>query len=542
MPSDHPGPHAAEMESDESPGGSGAGGDGNGDVDGNGGGNGNGEGDGDGSGGGGGDHSQVHVNYFTANPYLGTESCIECHADEAAEVLDSGHWNWQGIAANVVSVESEFHGKRDFMNNFCVAVPTNEGRCAQCHIGYGYVDDTFDFTNPNNIDCLVCHDQTGTYQKAPTTAGAPDPSVDLQAVAMSVADNGGTPGRANCIFCHANAGGGDNVKHGDLSMALADTTREYDVHMGTDGADMACVACHDVDRNNGGKPISHGIGGMPFHSVEEGEMKQCTDCHAEDGLHSGRVAQMVNTHDRLACQVCHIPAIARQVSTKVEWYWSDAGQDIDPIPVDPVTQRPTYDKKKGTFVWSYDVRPTLRFHNGKWNKVMINVNDQYTSVPVDMGSPAADRSDPEAKIYPFKKMIGNQVADAYNYTMLVPHLFGLAGGPYPYWVFYDWHLALEDGAAYTGQAYSGEFEFVDTEMLLAVNHEIAPKEQALGAGGNCRDCHAEGVIDWSALGWEKDPYRGGQGRHHHKRRHGHHRGHQHASKRRWWDRSGRDDG
>lgn len=95
-------------------------------------------------------------------------------------------------------------------------------------------------------------------------------------------------------------------------------------------ANMNCVACHDMDRNNGGQVISHGIGGMPYHSVDEGNMKQCVDCHAPSSrLHKGKVRKMVNTHDRLACQVCHIPAIAREVSTKVEWYGSDAGQDIE---------------------------------------------------------------------------------------------------------------------------------------------------------------------------------------------------------------------
>lgn len=102
-------------------------------------------------------------------------------------------------------------------------------------------------------------------------------------------------------------------------------------------------------------------------------------------------------------------------------------------------------------------------------------------------------------------MTGNQVADANNNTMLVPHLFGLKGGPNPYWAKYDWNLALEDGALYTGQTYSGEYEFVDTVMYLTVNHEIAPKEEALGMGNNCGSCHLGGQVDWSELGWTGDP-------------------------------------
>jgi hypothetical protein len=151
------------------------------------------------------------------------------------------------------------------------------------------------------------------------------------------------------------------------------------------------------------------------------------------------VENIVNIHDTLACQVCHVPTFARNTSTKVEWYWADAGQDIDPIPVDLATGRPTYDKKKGTFVWANNVRPTLRYFSGK----------------------------------------------------------------------YDWNLALQDGAAVTGQTYTGAYEFVDTEMFLSVNHGVAPKEMAYGMDGHCDDCHFSTQIDWSALGWSGDPLSGG---------------------------------
>lgn len=78
----------------------------------------------------------------------------------------------QGVASNITGFEGEDHGKNDLINNFCIAVPTNEGRCTQCHTGFGYADDTFDFGDPENVDCLVCHDQSGTYQKGMTTATA----------------------------------------------------------------------------------------------------------------------------------------------------------------------------------------------------------------------------------------------------------------------------------------------------------------------------------------------------------------------------------
>ena len=457
----------------------------------------------------------IHELYFSVILYEGTQSCLMCHQDEGQAALDMGHFKWEGKSNKVVGLEGEVIGKNNIINNFCIAVPTNEGRCTQCHAGYGYKDADFDFDNPVNVDCLMCHDQSGTYKKGPTTAGLPDPTVDLNVVARSISISG-TPTRKNCIGCHAKAGGGDNVKHGDLSTDLVATTREFDVHMGTNGADLDCVACHGTNHDPKTGAVNHGNAGMSVHSVNEGEMKQCTDCHGSQlAIHAGTPAEDLISegwHERLACQVCHIPAIARAMPTKTEWYWSDAGQNIDPIPIDPETGRPTYNKKKGTFVWANNVRPDLRYSNGKWTKTVININDKYDAEPISLAAPVGDYSDPDAMIYPFKRMIGDQPVDPNTRTVLVPHLFGMAGGPNPYWGKYDWAGALADGAAATGQDYSGSHVFGTTEMFLSVNHEVAPAEQALGAGPmpeNCMDCHSTDYIEWDELGWTGDPLEGG---------------------------------
>lgn len=454
----------------------------------------------------------IHELYFELRPYEGTATCLMCHESEGNEMLQTGHFKWAGKVANIAGLEGLEVGKKDLINNFCIATDSNEGRCTQCHAGYGYRDASYDFTNPLNVDCLVCHDQSGTYKKGKKTAGLPDPGVDLQIVAASIRV-GVEPTRKSCISCHSHAGGGDNVKHGDLSSDLAATTREYDVHMGSDGGDLSCVACHSANHDPVTGEVNHGIAGMSLYSVNEGEMKQCKDCHGKrDRIHAGSSVEpmfMEGWHDNLACQVCHIPAIARAISTKVEWYWSDAGQNVEPIPVDPVTGRETYSKLKGTFVWKYDVRPTLRYANGMWNRPVVGLSDTYDSVPIDLGSPQGNYADGKSMIYPFKMMKGDQPVDPVTKTLIVPHLFGTAGGPNPYWGKFDWSLALLDGASYTGQNFSGEHKFEPTTMLLSVNHEIAPAEEALGFDSNCGDCHSSSHIDWPALGWTEDPFDGG---------------------------------
>jgi hypothetical protein len=243
-------------------------------------------------------------------------------------------------------------------------------------------------------------------------------------------------------------------------------------------------------------------------------MKTCSDCHGSAAsIHAGRpVFTILQSHTTLACQVCHIPTIARKISTMTDWRWAEAGLGTAPstcAPADPAVfpARSTYSKQKGCFTWKNNVRPTLRYFDGKWRRMMVNVNDEYASLPVDLASPAATYATPGAMIYPFKKMTGNQPADKINMTVMVPNLFGNATtDPDAFWVSFDWARALSSGAAYTGQPYSGSYEFVDTVMLLKVDHEVAPKEMAYGV---CDDCHGKSQIDWAALGWSDDPVRGG---------------------------------
>jgi hypothetical protein len=105
-----------------------------------------------------------------------------------AEVLGNAHWNWER-AAYIEGRGVTYLGKKNLINNFCTGIASNEGTCNRCHIGYGWKDDTFDFSNQNNIDCLICHDNTGIYDKARGGAGYPVPGLDFQTIVQNV----GTP-------------------------------------------------------------------------------------------------------------------------------------------------------------------------------------------------------------------------------------------------------------------------------------------------------------------------------------------------------------
>src|SRR3989338_2798787 len=161
------------------------------------------------------------------------------------------HWTW---SSRQQAGGREFNlGKINAVNNYCIALPSNEPRCTSCHAGYGWKDASFDFGNPENVDCLVCHDTTGTYKKLPAASGHPAyqdmefpprsgkivKAVDLEKIATGV----GPTSRDNCGACHFFGGGGDHVKHGDLDSSMGKPKRSIDVHMAGDGADMSCSAC-----------------------------------------------------------------------------------------------------------------------------------------------------------------------------------------------------------------------------------------------------------------------------------------------------------
>ena len=154
----------------------------------------------------------IHQLYFSVILYEGTESCMMCHEETAKAYLDTGHFKWQGKSERIVGFENGTYGKNQLINNFCIGISSNWPACTQCHIGYGWKDDSFDFASEANVDCLVCHDTTGEYKKIPGLSGHPNyermewpphsgkfrEPVDLKKVAQNV----GKTSRATCGACH----------------------------------------------------------------------------------------------------------------------------------------------------------------------------------------------------------------------------------------------------------------------------------------------------------------------------------------------------
>jgi len=418
------------------------------------------------------DHSTFFQTAFPDGPAV-TRACLECHPNASAEVMKTTHWNWQGEEVTVPGhVGSVRIGKRNVINNFCIGIQSNWPACTMCHIGYGWEDENFDFTDQTLVDCLVCHDNSGSYLKKFRGAGVPDDSVDLLKVARSV----GMPLRQNCGGCHFQGGGGNAVKHGDMDETLLFPSSRIDVHMGK--YDMQCVDCHRTEK--------HQIRGRAMAvSVDNKNFLRCTDCH-DPQPHS---EMRLNSHtDRVSCQACHVPYMAPDTGTKMTWDWSEAGQDLD------ITDGHQYLKIKGRFTWAKKVKPEYHWYNETPTRY-ITGDRIDPSTPTRISGPRGDRDDPTAKIWPFKVHRGKQPYDTVHKYFLVPNVHGSKG----FWTAFDWSGALKLGSEVTGMPYSGSFDFAPTVMYFPLSHMVAETDKAL----DCRDCHGErGRIHWKALGYD----------------------------------------
>jgi octaheme c-type cytochrome (tetrathionate reductase family) len=392
--------------------------------------------------------------------------------------MATSHWTWLGHEEIPDGrTEPVRIGKRNLINNYCIGVQSNWPACTVCHAGYGWEDASFDFASETNVDCLVCHEQTGLYVKAPDQAGRPAADTDLVAVARSV----GRPTRANCGACHFRGGGGDAVKHGDLDGTFFFPSEHTDVHMGRH--DFECVDCHVTRRHElRGHAISVSTDANPAHRIT------CEGCH------TGRphTNERLNAHtSAVSCQACHIPRMAVGTPTKMEWDWSTAGRDLG------IDDPHAYLKIKGSFRYAQNIEPEYYWYNGESERYLMGDGVDSSGVTV-LNRPGGAIDDPRAKIWPFKVHRGRQPYDTKNRYLLVPQ----TAGPGGFWTDFDWDQALALGSKVTGLDYSGQFGFTRTDMYWPMTHMVAPAEAAL----QCTDCHGRnGRIEWKRLGYDGDP-------------------------------------
>lgn len=447
------------------------------------------------------DHSKLEAlkGPFTSGPEI-TKVCLSCHNLAGHQVMKSVHWTWETQSPTT----GKTLGKKWAANNFCGSPISNEPRCTSCHAGYGWTDKNFDFANQNNVDCLACHDTTGTYKKFGTDAGHPlyadretEPmegppgkklfkAPDLTTIAQHV----GQPGRGNCGACHFNGGGGNGVKHGDLDSSLKAPSRDLDVHMAKDGANMVCSDCHTFNAHqpSGSRYAAtakdaHGLD-LP---KDDHNRATCESCH---GAVPHKEAKLNNHTSKVACQTCHIPAFARGgVATKTFWDWSTAGKmdaNGKPLFVKDEHGHLSYSAAKGDFKYGENLRPEYKWYNGVVHQVSIvdkldgMIDDKGV---LDLNRVEGSAKDPNARIWPFKVMRGKQAYDPVNNTLVVNHVYG--DDDTALWKHYDFAKSIKAGMETAGLPYSGKFDFIETRMNWFITHMVAPKDKAVP----CAECH-----------------------------------------------------
>ena len=278
---------------------------------------------------------------------------------------------------------------------------------------------------------------------------APAEGVDIVKVAQSAQE----PTSVMCLRCHLGAGGGPNAKHG------VSPTKDTDVHM---AAGIQCVQCHTTEKHKL-------AGGADLKAQDLPDVKvECSSCHTA-APHKGDAAVLNDHVDRIACQTCHIPLIAR-----------------DPT-LPTVTDRD----------WTKSVLSEKTGLYGPTNKMANNVMPEYrwwnrhmTTPPAPVGS----IDDPAAKIMAWKRANYTVIADKANNQPIYikAGVYNVTGDPL---------AAAKKGAADAGQQFSGEITGKLETMVFSLNHQVAPKEQAL----QCADCHAaQGRLDFVALGYSPE--------------------------------------
>ena len=413
------------------------------------------------------------------SPQAVTMKCIGCHPNSSKEVMKTAHWTWESgdVERNGKTI---LLGKKNQVNNFCISVVGNWASCVTCHAGYGWGDQNFDFTKEENVDCLVCHDGSGTYSKS--RLGLPAKNVNLKVVAGSVR----RPARENCGICHFSGGGGMGVKHGDLDESLINANQELDFHMGK--LNFQCIDCHTTHNH-----VIAGKVNTTYTEKTKAVRFNCENCHTE----KPHKDQRLNKHtERVACQTCHIPEFARKLPTKMIWDWSKAG---DSTRIDSPHE---YLKIKGEFQYEEGVVPSYAWFNGKMDRYIIG-DKLDTETEHNINHPIGSRDDKNSKIWPFKVHHSTQPYDEIN-NILIPPLTSGEGG---YWTKFNWSYALEIGAKLNNLPYSGKFGFTKTKMYWPITHMVTTGKNALA----CVDCHSkEGRLDWVELGYKRDPVQGPQ--------------------------------
>jgi octaheme c-type cytochrome (tetrathionate reductase family) len=299
---------------------------------------------------------------------------------------------------------------------------------------------------------------------------------DLTRIAQAV----GKPGRQNCGACHFNGGGGDAVKHGDLDTSLIKPSRAVDVHMSPDGENMSCADCHTFNAHqpSGSRyaATAKDTKGVDMKHVDHNRAT-CESCH-DLKPHKERAPQQPRQPRGLP-DLPHPRVRARRHRHQDAVGLVDRRQarpDGKPLFIKDDHGHLIYSAEKGDFKYGENVRPTYKWYNGVVHQIALTDKIDDSKI-LELNRVEGSASDPNARIWPFKVMVGKQPYDPVNKTLVVNHVYGKDDTAF--WGNFDYAKSIKAGMDYAGLPYSGQFGFIETRMNWFITHMVAPKEEAL---------------------------------------------------------------
>ncbi len=355
------------------------------------------------------------------------------------------------------------------MNSYCINTLGNWNSCGACHVGLGLRPETVEtLSQLENIDCLICHQKEYKRKKVDGIFVADEANMSISMV--QAARTVHMPTRATCVNCHATGGGGDNFKRGDMALAHANTAdTTFDVHMATTGADLTCQACHTTELH---KMAGRGSDLRPTDLDVE---MDCNSCHDGGQPATRHNDTTIDRHmARVSCQSCHIPTFAKNASDTI----NDERTEIDRDWLEPhltasgvIHPTPTMDG---------DLVPRYAWWNGFSSSYLLfddAVTDPQTG-RIPTSRPEGTVNDQNAKLYPFKYKTALQpLATAKNQLIaLDTSVYFVNGDPVS---------STRAGLANMGYPEDTPYEWIETDTMQLITHEVPPAAQAL----RCNDCH-----------------------------------------------------
>jgi hypothetical protein len=154
----------------------------------------------------------------------------------------------------------------------------------------------------------------------------------------------------------------------------------------------------------------------------------------------------------------------------------------------------TYDSRKGDFKLAENIPPEYTWFNGDVQYTLLGDKITKSDKPLGINRLSGSAADGKSMIWPVKIFRGVQPYDPVNHTLVTPHVAG--EDDTAYWKNFGWEKAIATGMTTSKAPFSGQVDFIKTQMSWPITHMVAPKEKAL----RCSECHTREGSRLSGIG------------------------------------------